>query len=677
MTAKGSIPPGVLRGVLGSLALLGVIGVLRMPPASAAEESVQQAHSQQAVDGPMVAFNSYDNDRLFVVGLDGGVPRRVTDDEVRESDADWSPDGELLAFSRASDIAVVRPDGTDLRVVVDTGGFDREPDWSPDGEQIVFASDDGVHVVARDGSGLRRLSDSSDDIGPVWSPDGRRIAFERYLSVDFDVVESDVYVVDVATGAVRQLTADGNSGAPDWSPDGGLLSFFQDGDLVVTGPDGTGRRVVAEGAGVGTWSPDGTRLAFVDSGRPAVVDVDGSGRRLLGDGVDGVGPIVWSPDGRSIVFHDFRGGSSGGGVTGDPPVTDLVLAGVDDGSTRRLTDSGTSLYPAVSPGPPFVQRLAGGDRVSTAVQVSRAAFPDPQACPDPDGCGAPAAVVVARADAYADALAAGPLAADLAGPLLLTPPARLPGEVNTEARRLAELGVRRAVVIGDAEAVSPRAQQQLVDLGLEVERVAGSDRFATAAAIAARLDATGVYLVEGVDPDPGRGWPDAIAVSGLAARQRRPLLLATTDSLPEATARALDELGVAQATIVGGTGAVSEAVQAQVAARVERVDRLAGADRYATSALVADAALADGADPSNVVLASGADWPDGLTASTLVANAGVLLLTDPVNLNASPPTGAWLADHAATVDRLTGVGGPAAISPVVANQARVTVAASR
>lgn len=281
-------------------------------------------------------------------------------------------------------------------------------------------------------------------------------------------------------------------------------------------------------------------------------------------------------------------------------------------------------------------------------------------------------MVVARADAYADALTAAPLAADLTAPLLLTPRPELPPEVTAEAERLIELGTRRAVVVGGPAAISPRVEQQLAGLGLAVERIAGNDRFGTAAAIAGRLDATQVYVVEGLDPDPARGWPDAIAVSGLAARQRRPLLLSTTESLPPVTADALEALDVEEVTIVGGVKAVSSAVQQAVEAAVPRVDRLAGIDRFDTSARIANVALAEGATTAKVAVASGSSWPDGLTSSALVATSGVLLMTNPDDLAVSPSTQAWLADHP-SIRNLILVGGPAAIAPSVADQARAAI----
>lgn len=299
-----------------------------------------------------------------------------------------------------------------------------------------------------------------------------------------------------------------------------------------------------------------------------------------------------------------------------------------------------------------VERIAGPSRIATAVEIARTSHPD----------GAET-VVLARADAYADALAGGPLAATLDAPVLLTGSGDLDAAAGEEITRL---GATHAVLLGGVAALSEAVETGLHLLGVhEIERIAGANRFATAAAIAARVGGTGAYLAEGANADPARGWPDALAVSPLAAFERRPVLLTAGVGLPADTAAALAQLGTTDLTIVGGHAAVPAAVEAQAAGLVARVDRVAGASRYDTAALLLERAEAAGMSTSTAWVASGAGWPDALVAGPAAARDGVLVLTDPAGLDRAAPTTAWLTAHAEGFERIRLVGGTGSLSAVV------------
>jgi putative cell wall-binding protein len=303
-----------------------------------------------------------------------------------------------------------------------------------------------------------------------------------------------------------------------------------------------------------------------------------------------------------------------------------------------------------------VERVAGPSRTATAAALSATTRPQAET------------VVLARSDAYPDALAGGPLAHALGAPMLLTPPAALDAVTREE---IARLGARRAVILGGAAAVSPQVEAELAAAGLAVERIAGANRFETARLVAARVGGRGAaYLVEGLNADPGRGWPDAVAVGALAAHEGRPILLATRDSLPGPTAEALRDAGTGFVTIVGGQGAVSEDVAAAVASLGITVDRLAGRTRYETSHVVATRAVQAGMSPQRKWLATGRNFPDALAAASAVAaDGGVLLLIDGQTLDASPGARDWLGrEPAHSVVRL--VGGQGAISTAVEQQVR-------
>ena len=301
------------------------------------------------------------------------------------------------------------------------------------------------------------------------------------------------------------------------------------------------------------------------------------------------------------------------------------------------------------------ERVAGADRVATAIALANDSAP-----------GASAQVVIARADVYADALAGAPLAGFLGAPLLLTGSSGLDDRVATEVRRLSPA---RVVLLGGTDALSPQVERDLAASGVtQVDRLAGVDRYGTSAAIAESIGiADTAYVVQGADLPEGRGWADAVSISGLAAFQGAPLLLVAGDSVPAATSAALRQRrddGLQSVTIVGGTSPVSTAVEEQVRQLLGAgvtVDRVAGLDRYTTSVKVADRSLAAGVGPRTTFLATGSTFADALAAGPAAANEeGVLLLSRDGELPTGGPTADWLRDHQAQIERVVLVGGTAA-----------------
>jgi hypothetical protein len=133
------------------------------------------------------------------------------------------------------------------------------------------------------------------------------------------------------------------------------------------------------------------------------------------------------------------------------------------------------------------------------------------------------------------------------------------------------------------------------------------------------------------------GFADAVSVSGLAAAVRAPILLTQPGRLPQATADAI--AADTDVVIVGGTAAVSDDVAAQVRELAGSVRRVAGPDRYATSAAVASDPLGEGLGRDVAWVAAGGDFSDGLVAGPAAARDGArLLLVDGNDLDRSPTT---------------------------------------
>jgi putative cell wall-binding protein len=313
-------------------------------------------------------------------------------------------------------------------------------------------------------------------------------------------------------------------------------------------------------------------------------------------------------------------------------VAELRVTGSDGrtgGRAWRFTVSG---LPA--------RRLAGAGRIDTAVAASRDLYP---------AATSAGGAVLARADQFADALAGAALAARADGPLLLTERDRLSPATEAELRRV----VRPAGTVwllGGPAALSQAVADAVTAAGFVPRRLAGGDRFATAAAVAAELGPAGTALVVS-----GTSFPDALAASAPSAAEGWPVLLVTRDAVPPATREALAASGAGRAVIVGGEAAVGPAVAGALASVVGEVGRVAGPDRYATSVAVARALL-PGAD--TLVLASGETFPDALAGGRLAGGRRSPVVLAPAR-NLDLPRAEAIA--ALAPNALTVTGGPAAL----------------
>jgi putative cell wall-binding protein len=210
--------------------------------------------------------------------------------------------------------------------------------------------------------------------------------------------------------------------------------------------------------------------------------------------------------------------------------------------------------------------------------------------------------------------------------VLLTGTSFLPAATASE---LARLRPARIVVLGGAGAVSDAVVEKLRPHATtgSVTRLAGGDRYATAAAVSAASFPAGVPVAYVAT---GRDFPDALAGGVAAARQGGPVLLVTANGVPAATASELNRLRPASIVVLGGTGVVSDAVLAALRGHATSgtVTRLAGADRFATGVAISQASTGSDA-PRTVYVATGLNFADGLAGTPAAARAGGPLIILP------------------------------------------------
>ncbi|MBT8208512.1 MAG: cell wall-binding repeat-containing protein, partial [Acidimicrobiia bacterium] len=191
-------------------------------------------------------------------------------------------------------------------------------------------------------------------------------------------------------------------------------------------------------------------------------------------------------------------------------------------------------------------RASGSDRFTTAEEVSKGAF-----TPSTD------VVYIATGFDFPDALSAGAAGGLEGGPILLTAFDEIPTATLREIQRLKPSEI---VVVGGSAVISDGVVAQFNSI-VPTIRAAGAERYATAAAVSARIhppDQPVVYLATGLN------FPDALAAAATAAALGAPILLTGDLVLPSATKTELSRLSPETIIVVGGSSAVSQSVIAEL-----------------------------------------------------------------------------------------------------------------
>ena len=199
-------------------------------------------------------------------------------------------------------------------------------------------------------------------------------------------------------------------------------------------------------------------------------------------------------------------------------------------------------------------------------------------------------------------------------------------------------------------------------------RIGGANRYETAA-----LEALEAYGEEGCDTvvlATGANFPDSLAATALAGALDAPILLTKQASLPDAAAKAIEQLGAITVIVVGGESAVGSGVVAALEEAGLDVVRLAGDNRYETALAIYEYGLtADGGGSvwgDALIVASGAEFADALSASSLAYSQRYPILL--VNAAGDMDEATAAAVQAADAQEAIVVGGEAAVSAQTAEQ---------
>ena len=306
------------------------------------------------------------------------------------------------------------------------------------------------------------------------------------------------------------------------------------------------------------------------------------------------------------TWHFTPNGTGGGGTT--PP--DKPVIPDKPVTPNKPTDS---------------DRVEGDDRIETAIEASEILFPN--------GTNT---VVLSNCERFTDVLTANPFAIQENASALLTYKDKLPEKTLKEIKRL---GAKKIYISGGYNAVSKKIVDELSAKGYEIFRFDGVDRYDTARKIAIKIREKGNKEV--IELASGENFPDALAMTSMAVKDKAPILLTKKDSIPKYTKQALAEWDIENIKIAGLDEAISKEVEKQIDKGfsidknkkddsnvydgAKSINRFGGKDRYETSTIIAT----NSCPMSRLgVYATGENFPDALIAGNYAGrkNAPVLLV---------------------------------------------------
>jgi putative cell wall-binding protein len=181
-----------------------------------------------------------------------------------------------------------------------------------------------------------------------------------------------------------------------------------------------------------------------------------------------------------------------------------------------------------------IERREGPSRFETATAIAAADAPSADTAILARAFAAPDTADPTQA--FADSIAAGGLSAETGWPILLTQTDALTGATRAYLERSS---IRTVLLVGGTAAIGQAVADELVAMGLGVERVAGQSRAGTAVAVAALRGAESAAAVSRtivVDGFAEDAWAAGFAAAGHSAAFDAPILLAAADALPAETA---------------------------------------------------------------------------------------------------------------------------------------------
>lgn len=288
--------------------------------------------------------------QIYLLSMNGGEARRITNLKNGVTTFRWSPDGsQLVVVSRVgpSDNRADNKERSDVRHYKNLSYKFNDTGWFDDRRTHIW-------VVDMNTGSARQITEGNDcnDSDPQWSPDGKRIAFvSNRTGKEYDEDRNtDVWVISVAGGPLTKISDhDEADNSPRWSPDGKTIAFTgavkqRDHPKLWLAP-ATGGAVsvlVADGLdlipGGLEWAADGKSLYFesgvkgethlfrTNVGTKSVSQVTSGARAVRGV------EFHWGTKTMVYTVNDFR------------HLDDVYVADLNGKNERKLTNSNQALW---------------------------------------------------------------------------------------------------------------------------------------------------------------------------------------------------------------------------------------------------------------------------------------------------------------------------------------------
>ncbi|MDU5587202.1 MAG: cell wall-binding repeat-containing protein, partial [Finegoldia magna] len=185
----------------------------------------------------------------------------------------------------------------------------------------------------------------------------------------------------------------------------------------------------------------------------------------------------------------------------------------------------------------YVERVAGKDRVHTAINTSKRFFNKSKY------------VIIADSGNYPDALTATVLAHVLDAPILLNNTRYLEDDV---AREIVRLGASEVIIVGGHKSISENVKSQLAKYDQnKVQRIWGRDRYVTSSELAYEIQRLTGKVNKAIIAS-GEDFPDALATAPLGSKEIAPILLVTRNQMDKKVSKALKDLNIKRVYVAGG-----------------------------------------------------------------------------------------------------------------------------